>query len=1322
MKTVAFGYLVLALSLFPAPAIALDSDLDSLPDEWELANGRNPLQADYLLASGRSHACAIDDRGVHCWGENGDGQTDVPVLTNPVLVAPGSRHTCALENTGVHCWGYNRYGQTDVPALTNPVALSTGDYHTCALDDYGVSCWGRNIVDQIDVPPLSDPIAISAGANHTCAIDSNGVQCWGANGHGQIDVPSIQAPLAISAGATHTCALTDSGVICWGQWDDFYYDGYYDYYIAEPIDASVVPTLSNPRAISAGTSYTCALDDNGVQCWGVNEFGDGNVDYNYGEPPVLVNPANISVGKEYVCALDDRGVSCWGDGIDNSLIPDLVIDPDSDAVNNQGGLDAFPLDPEEWKDNDLDGTGDNADTDDDNDGIADAEDNCPFVANSQQSDLNGNGAGLGCDYDDDSDGLPDRYEVLVGLNPNDPSDLTSDFDMDGANALVEFELGLNPKRKDSDGDSLLDGWEISQNLDPLLADYQVSTGGNHACALDDSGVICWGDNSYRQTDVPALSNPISVSSGATHSCALDDSGIVCWGGWYRYVYYRSEVLEEYWYDASTSVPPLDNPRAVVAGRDFSCAMEDRGVTCWGNGDSRRILNYFYPLANPVSISAGYEHFCALDANGVRCWGDNSLEQLNVPFLSNPVAISASTYRTCALDDNGVTCWGLESFGAEDTPALAVAIAAGISVTCAADDLSPRCWENDSQGQPTTQALVSPAAISEGSNNTCILSESGVICWGRSDYGVNDVPALQIDPDGDGFSNQYGLDRFPMDNSEWMDTDSDGVGNNADSDDDNDEVADTEDNCPFNSNVDQSDLDGDNMGDVCDDDIDGDGYSNQAGLDAFPLDSTEWTDTDGDGVGNNADYDDDNDEVADAEDNCPLIQNTDQLDVDGNGIGDACESSSRISLYKFDDINGNGVSDVGQFGLRKSELGRSEKPQLVIKDPSTGEHLISYTWQANWLKVQLVQLSDLNGDGIREVGVFGYNKYDHRPQLAVKDGSSAVNLATWNWPANWNRVRFLELDDLNNDGFREFAIAGFQKSTGRPSVVVREGIDPSLPVTVINWPLVWNNIEFVEVPDINGDGIAEVAVFGQPRGDGRYRLVIKNVKDPSASPTVYDWGDAWSSLELRVIKDLDGDGIDDIAVVGERKDNDRPQLIANSGANRGQTPKRFGWPAVLEPIDYLSLPDRDGDNLWEVALVGRRTDDDRTRIVVKSSSQAKTIQTVGWNSNWTDRRVFELSDHSGDGKNDFALLGNRKGEGQAQLVIIDSATNNPLQPYTWPSMNVSQASLLEIDDINGDGTKEIGLYSVLDDRGTLEIKNGRNPREILRIVEWPSAWH
>ena len=112
-------------------------------------------------------------------------------------------------------------------------------------------------------------------------------------------------------------------------------------------------------------------------------------------------------------------------------------------------------------------------------------------------------------------------------------------------------------------------------------------------------------------------------------------------------------------------------------------------------------------------------------------------------------------------------------------------------------------------------------------------------------------AAVVDTDGDGYPDDE--DAFPNDPEEWLDTDGDGVGNNADTDDD-----------------------GDGVSDVSDD---------------FPLDASETTDTDGDGIGNNADTDDDGDGYSDV---AEIAAGTDPLDATSTPARNEDEESG-ISL-------------------------------------------------------------------------------------------------------------------------------------------------------------------------------------------------------------------------------------------------------------------------------------------------------------------------------------------------------------------------------------------------------------------------------------------
>jgi len=149
------------------------------------------------------------------------------------------------------------------------------------------------------------------------------------------------------------------------------------------------------------------------------------------------------------------------------------------------------------------------------------------------------------------------------------------------------------------------------------------------------------------------------------------------------------------------------------------------------------------------------------------------------------------------------------------------------------------------------------------------------------------------------------DAFPLDPSEHVDSDGDGIGDNADNDDDNDGVSDTLDAFPYDP-TESEDLDGDGIGDNSDNDTDGDGIDNE--FDQFDQDPNAASDSDDDGVDDGIDNDDDNDGVPDVSDWAPTDPN-EQYDTDEDGIGDNADT---------DDDN-DGVLDADDaFDLDPSE--------------------------------------------------------------------------------------------------------------------------------------------------------------------------------------------------------------------------------------------------------------------------------------------------------------------------------------------------------------------------------------------------------------------
>lgn len=160
------------------------------------------------------------------------------------------------------------------------------------------------------------------------------------------------------------------------------------------------------------------------------------------------------------------------------------------------------------------------------------------------------------------------------------------------------------------------------------------------------------------------------------------------------------------------------------------------------------------------------------------------------------------------------------------------------------------------------------------------------------------------------------------------------------DSDSDSIVDVDDNCPYVSNPSQADTDSDGFGDECDSDDDNDGLTDNY-PDFCPRNSEfNWTsmqdtdnpsastDWDNDGCKDDGeDSDDDNDQVLDVDDNCPYtsynpprptwISDTATNDIDGDGCRDSDEDLND-DADDFDDANDDcptlaGTSTKGSIG-------------------------------------------------------------------------------------------------------------------------------------------------------------------------------------------------------------------------------------------------------------------------------------------------------------------------------------------------------------------------------------------------------------------------
>ena len=202
---------------------------------------------------------------------------------------------------------------------------------------------------------------------------------------------------------------------------------------------SVSLSQTGTRAL-AGAPFDDTAGGSNAGSASVFEFSDPDAD---GVPGLMDNCPGVANADQLDTDGDTQGDACDTDDDDDGLsdaeeaalgTDPLLADTDGDGVNDN--VDAFPLDPSESVDSDGDGVGDGGD-------------NCPGVANAGQLDTDGDTQGDACDTDDDDDGLSDAEEAALGTDP-----LLADTDGDGVNDNVDA-FPLDPSESaDSDGDGV----------------------------------------------------------------------------------------------------------------------------------------------------------------------------------------------------------------------------------------------------------------------------------------------------------------------------------------------------------------------------------------------------------------------------------------------------------------------------------------------------------------------------------------------------------------------------------------------------------------------------------------------------------------------------------------------------------------------------------------------------------------------------------------------------------------------------------------------------------------------------------------------------
>ena len=251
--------------------------------------------------------CAVAGE-LRAWGSDDDGQVSrLPAGKDYVAVAAGDAHALALTSDGaVVAWGQNDDGECDVPPGTYKAIGAGADFSLAIRTDGPIAAWGNNLRGQVSGAPAgNDFIAVDGGEFFAVALRADGtVVCWGSDRWGQVSsAPTKGSFNAVAAGDDHAVALhADGSLVTWGYWGA----------------VEGAPSASTFTAIGAGGRYSLAVKDNGsVVWWGSDTYG-----YGLAKVPAGKDYVDVTAGYLHCLALkNDSSVVGWGAGRDASGHP-----------------------------------------------------------------------------------------------------------------------------------------------------------------------------------------------------------------------------------------------------------------------------------------------------------------------------------------------------------------------------------------------------------------------------------------------------------------------------------------------------------------------------------------------------------------------------------------------------------------------------------------------------------------------------------------------------------------------------------------------------------------------------------------------------------------------------------------------------------------------------------------------------------------------------------------------------------------------------------------------------------------------------------------
>ncbi|MDX8378133.1 MAG: DUF5011 domain-containing protein, partial [Mariprofundales bacterium] len=407
-------------------------------------------------------------------------------------------------------------------------------------------------------------------------------------------------------------------------------------------------------------------------------------------------------------------------------------------------------------------------------------------------------------------------------------------------------------------------------------------------------------------------------------------------------------------------------------------------------------------------------------------------------------------------------------------------------------------------------------------------------------------------------------------------------------------------------------------------------------------------------------------------------------------GNAATSVSRTAnvTVAISDTDGDGIADM-------QDAFPADPYQSIAPDPYS------------------IVMGDLNVNGSNEIAVLQFNKANGRWGADIIDPLNANIISSINFGSLYTPVMgmnpLLHIPDVNADGIDEIALLGKDGFTGRTYVLVKNALTGATISNVV-FTKVLRQLGALVLPDLNGNGVAEIGVLEENVGNGNKRLRVRDISTGKVVGQI-----ALPATFTYLAMDVIPTAVPKVAILARNSAGGIKVLIYKP--QTGVEIKRISYVASYIPKGLTILY---GGS--QIGVLGKDGVTGKVKLQLRSFSTGAAIRDIGYPAQFpptNSKSMLEMPDLNANGSPDIAVLGS-DAAGNVRVIIKDANTKQLIKVITY-TQGIKPLQLIATGDLNGNGVPDIAVlhHDVVAGTYNLEIRDELSGA-VISTVTLPSV--